>query len=236
MYFKTGDFKIRNVTMTTTQKDGKINYFVHCPEGSIPENFAFGETVGCYSDADVMSWEDKTTDYLRVYVNGNTIVCTHEPPPPEPTLEELKQRKKHEIQGDIYTNQRKNYVIKYSTTEVVEHEDEFSSGTETQSQILNAYIQILHGADSAMLKPENGKPKMYSAEVITNLYNTIIQRTWKNSIEENYLMDIIEKVENKDDLNEIFYGMTYPVDIQEKIDKENLSISLQLAKVKGVKE
>ena len=101
---------------------------------------------------------------------------------------------------------------------------------------MNAYIQILHGADSAMLKPENGKPKMYSAEVITNLYNTIIQRTWKNSIEENYLMDIIEKVENKDDLNEIFYGMTYPVDIQEKIDKENLSISLQLAKVKGVKE
>ena len=239
MYFKTGDTIITDISLNSyfnasVQKDA---YTVICKPGTIPKDLVFGETVGCYTveeDGDKQVWCYPLTYFLRVYVEGNNIICTHSPAPPEPTLEELQQQKIRSIQNEIYSNNRQNISIRYTTTEIVEHEEEFSVGNEIQ--ILEAYIQVLHGADKAMLQAENQDAKLYSADVITRLFNEIVKRRSFNSINEQILTKLINNTTTKEELSEITYGMTYSPAIQNEVSERQNEILFELNKIKKVNE
>ena len=103
-------------------------------------------------------------------------------------------------------------------------------------QILEAYIQVLHGADKAMLQAENQDAKLYSADVITQLFNEIVKRRSFNSINEQILTKLINNTTTKEELSEITYGMTYSPAIQNEVSERQNEILFELNKIKKVNE
>ena len=87
-----------------------------------------------------------------------------------------------------------------------------------------------------MLQAENQDAKLYSADVITQLFNEIVKRRSFNSINEQILTKLINNTTTKEELSEITYGMTYSPAIQNEVSERQNEILFELNKIKKVNE
>lgn len=174
-------------------------------------------------------YEDYTTLYrmvddgFQLSNNGSVYVepeptIEPEPEPYEPTLEELKQQKISEVSSvckkTIYSG-----VDVELPTDSTEH---FSLKEEDQINLFGKQAQITAGVAQLEYHQDGYPCRYYTVEEMTAIITAAMQFVSYHTTYCNSLYTWINAVTDKDDLKEITYGVSIPVEYQSEVLKTYL--------------
>lgn len=174
--------------------------------------------VGFYHDFTTVYRNDETTAEYNGYQlskDGSVYVDPEpapEPEPYEPTLEELKTQKINEINNiceqTIYAG------VDVQLSEGTKH---FSLKPEDQTNLLAKQVQL--SAEMVQIEYHaDGEPcKYYSADDMQKIITEALQYVSYHTTYCNSMHTWIENITNKDDLDNIVYGATIPVEYQSEV-------------------
>lgn len=167
-------------------------------------------------------YEDYTTLYrtvddgFQLSNNGSVYVEPEpvpEPEPYEPTLEELKQQKINEV-SDACKETIYSGVDVELPTGTTEH---FSLKEEDQINLFGKQAQITAGITQLEYHQDGHPCRYYTVEEMTAIITAAMQFVSYHTTYCNSLYTWINSVEDKEDLQEITYGVSIPVEYQSEV-------------------
>ena len=169
-------------------------------------------------------YEDYTTLYRMVddgfqlsndgsvYVEPEPTI-EPEPEPYEPTLEELKQQKINEVSSVCKETIHSGVDVELPTGST-EH---FSLKEEDQINLFGKQAQITAGVTQLEYHQDGHPCRYYTVEEMTAIITAAMQFVSYHTTYCNSLYTWINAVTGKDDLKEITYGVSIPVEYQSEV-------------------
>ena len=145
-----------------------------------------------------------------VYVEPEPIP---EPEPIEPTLEELKQQKINEVSNKCKETIYAGVDVELPTG-TTEH---FSLKQEDQINLFGKQAQISSGVTQLEYHQDGHPCRYYTVEEMTAIITAAMQFVSYHTTYCNSLYTWIDAVEDKEDLQEITYGVSIPVEYQSEV-------------------
>ena len=150
-----------------------------------------------------------------VYVEPEPVP---EPEPIEPTLEELKQQKINEVSNTCKETIYAGVDVELPTG-TTEH---FSLKEEDQINLFGKQAQITAGVTQLEYHQDGHPCRYYTVEEMTAIITAAMQYVSYHTTYCNSLYTWINSVSDKEDLDEITYGATIPVEYQSEVLKTYL--------------
>ena len=145
-----------------------------------------------------------------VYVEPEPIP---EPEPIEPTIEELKQQKMNEVSAVCKETIHAGVDVKLPTGST-EH---FSLKEEDQINLFGKQAQISAGVTQLEYHQDGHPCRYYTVEEMTAIITAAMQFVSYHTTYCNSMYTWINAVTDKEDLKEITYGVTIPIEYQSEV-------------------
>ena len=167
-------------------------------------------------------YEDYTTLYrvidngFQLSNNGSVYIEPEpipEPEPYEPTLDELKQRKINEVSSICRETIYAGVDVELPTGST-EH---FSLKEEDQINLFGKQAQITAGVTQLEYHQDGHPCRYYTVEEMTTIITAAMQFVSYHTTYCNSLYTWINAVTNKEDLQEITYGVSIPIEYQSEV-------------------